>query len=96
MAPLKNTVLRPLQARHSFDIHNEKPGFSKDTVILPKSVGATELGLEDMRALSEAPYKTSALQAHYSINVNRLATSSNDYLYESRKANDLVQSKKKR
>ncbi|KAF0523990.1 hypothetical protein F8M41_015179 [Gigaspora margarita] len=58
----KNTVLRPLQTRHSFDIRNEQPGFSKDTVILPKSVGVTKLGLEDMRTLSEAPYKTSALQ----------------------------------
>ncbi|RIB21681.1 hypothetical protein C2G38_2034199 [Gigaspora rosea] len=85
-------------ARHSFDICNEQPGFSKDTVTLPESVRATELGSEGVRALSEASYKTSALtylnhslypsQTHYSFNVNRLAATSNDDLYESSKADE--------
>ena len=47
-----------LKARHSFNMYNEQSGFSKDTVILPESVGATDLGLEGRRALAEAPYKT--------------------------------------
>ncbi|CAG8848146.1 690_t:CDS:2, partial [Gigaspora margarita] len=58
----KNTILRPLQACYSFDIHNEQPDFFKDTVILSKSVRTTELGLEDMRALSKELYKTFALR----------------------------------
>ncbi|RIB06313.1 hypothetical protein C2G38_2217449 [Gigaspora rosea] len=58
----------------------------------------TELGSEDVRALSEAPYKTFALtylnhslypsQAHYFFNINRLATTSNDDLYESGRADE--------
>ncbi|RIB14304.1 hypothetical protein C2G38_2195558 [Gigaspora rosea] len=95
----ENNALRPIQARHSFDIHNEQPGFSKDTIILPESIEATELGSEGVKALSEAPYKTFALtysnyslypsqMTHYSFNVNRLAATSNDDLYESSGANE--------
>ncbi|RIB04158.1 hypothetical protein C2G38_2223112 [Gigaspora rosea] len=54
----ENTVLRPLQACYAFDIHNEQPGFSKDTVILPESIGTTELGSEDATSNDDL-YKSS-------------------------------------
>ncbi|RIB05606.1 hypothetical protein C2G38_2219208 [Gigaspora rosea] len=84
-------------ARHSFDIYNEQSGFSKDTVILPESVGATELGSEGVSALSEAPYKTSTLtylnhslypsQVRFFFLITLVATS-NDDLYESDRADE--------
>ncbi|CAG8655975.1 1832_t:CDS:2, partial [Dentiscutata erythropus] len=83
---------------HSFDIHNKQPGFFKDTIILSKSVRATELDLEEGKVLEKSLYKAPTLtylnhglyppQTHYSFNVNRLANPSNNNLYKNIKMNE--------